>query len=75
MSALDAGQPPLDHCAVCRAAIRSGDIAVTVWRKEGQLGPDGDLDSGESERLASLCEACGRRYPAIRVLFGEQPPQ
>ena len=77
MSAVDAGQPPLHaHCAACGAAIRWGDMTVSVFRNEEQVCPDGDRDMGDRDLLARLCEACGKRYPpgAIRVLFGEQPP-
>lgn len=73
------GEPGLPalfaHCAVCGAAIRWGDAAVTITRTNERLADDGVAEILDGDWLSSLCAACGPQYPAkaIRITFLEPP--
>jgi len=76
MAEIESSEPELqDKCTVCGAEIWRGDSFVTIARNIERMGLDGVIDVEDSDTLASLCAACGRRFPEgrIRISFIGHP--
>ena len=66
--------PLYAQCNLCGTDIRWGDRVVTIARYEEKVRDDGEIDVLGEDTLASLCAACGNRFPAaaIRLDLGGQ---